>query len=105
MAGMLFLSLMFDLYFSCAPPCAPLFSLMLFIGSFLDTATEEQRVNSRVEALLQLSKANDVDFWADEDRTHRIVQFQYQAAQVQDFLNFCTCILAMVYNAMFPRNP
>ncbi|KAK1610090.1 hypothetical protein QYE76_033763 [Lolium multiflorum] len=74
-------------------------------GSFLDTATEEQRVNSRVEALLRLAKANDIDFWAHEDRTRRIVQFQDRAAQVRDFLNFCTSTLAMVYNAMFPRNP
>jgi hypothetical protein len=32
-------------------------------------------VNSRVEALLRLAKANDIDFWADESRCRRIVQF------------------------------
>jgi hypothetical protein len=78
---------------------------MLLIGSFLDAAAEEQRVNSPVKALLRLAKANDVDFWADRDRTRRIVQFQDRAAQIQEFFDFCTSTLAMVYNAMFPRNP
>jgi hypothetical protein len=54
--------------------------------------------------LLQLAKSNDSDFWADGDRTRRIVKFQDQAAQVQDFLDFCTSTLAIVHNAMFPRN-
>ena len=62
-------------------------------------------MNSRVEVLLRLARANDSDFWADEDRTRRIVQFQDRVAQVRDFLDFCTSTLAMVYNAMFPRNP
>jgi hypothetical protein len=48
---------------------------MLLTGSFLDAAAEEQRVNLRVEVLLRLARANDIDFWADEDRTRRIVQF------------------------------
>jgi hypothetical protein len=33
------------------------------------------------------------------------MRFQDRAAQVRDFLDFCTSTLAMVYNAMFPRNP
>jgi hypothetical protein len=78
---------------------------MLLIGSFLDAVAKEQRVNSRVEALLRLARVNDSDFWKDEDRTRRIVQFQDQAAQVWEFLDFCTSTLAMVYNAMFPQNP
>ena len=32
------------------------------------------------------------------------MQFQDLAAQVRDFLDFCTSTLGMVYNAMFPRN-
>ncbi len=81
------------------------FFLVLLTGSFLDAAAEEQRVNLRVEALLRLAKANDINFWADEDRTRRIVQFQDRTAQVREFLDFCTSTLAMVYNTMFLRNP
>jgi len=75
------------------------------IGAFLDTAAEEERVNLRVEVLLRLAKANDINFWANEDHTRRIVQFQDRTAQVREFLDFCTSTLAMVYNTMFPRNP
>jgi hypothetical protein len=59
----------------------------------------------RVDNLLHLARANDIDFWADEMRCRRIVQFQDRAAQTREFLDFCNSTLAMVYNAMFPRNP
>ena len=75
------------------------------IGAFLDTAVEEQRVNLRVDSLLRLARANDIDFWADETRCRRIVQFRDRATQTREFLDFCNSTLAMVYNAMFPRNP
>ena len=75
------------------------------IGAFLDTAAEEQRVNLRVDNLLRLARDNNIDFWADEARCRRIVQFQDRAAQTREFLDFCNSTLAMVYNAMFPRNP
>jgi hypothetical protein len=39
------------------------------------------------------------------NRTRRIVQFQDRAAKTRGFLDFCNSTLAMVYNAMFPRNP
>ncbi|KAK1610242.1 hypothetical protein QYE76_033915 [Lolium multiflorum] len=38
-------------------------------------------------------------------RTRRIARFQDRAGQVREYLEFCTNTLAMVYNAMFPRNP
>ena len=102
MAGMLTLS---SSFFCCC------FSVLLYcfpwylLGAFLDTAAEEERVNLRVGALLRLAKANDINFWANEDHTRRIVQFQDLTAQVREFLDFCTSTLAMVYNTMFPRNP
>jgi hypothetical protein len=65
---------LFFLYFSCLlSGCDP--SSVLPVGSFLDTVAEEQHVNSRVEVLLELAKRNNIDFWADEDRTRRIVRF------------------------------
>jgi hypothetical protein len=78
---------------------------LLHIGSFLDTITEEQRVNARVETLLRLAKQNGIDFWADEDCTRRIVRFQDRAAQVREFRDFFGSTLSMIYNALFPRNP
>jgi hypothetical protein len=71
----------------------------------VDAAPEEQRVTSRVDNLLRLARANNIDFWGDEDRCRRIVLFQDRATQVRDFLDFCNSTLAMVYNVMFPRNP
>jgi hypothetical protein len=79
--------------------------LLIHIGSYLDAVTEEQRVNSRVEVLLRLAKQNDIDFWAYEDRTRRIVPFQDRAAQVREFRDFFGSTLAMIYNALFSRNP
>jgi hypothetical protein len=77
----------------------------LVLGSFADASAEDQRVNSRVEILLQLARENGVNFWASEDCSRQIVRFQDRAAQVREFLEFCTKTLALVYNAMFPRNP
>jgi hypothetical protein len=54
--------LIVSLLFFCVSPCAILHFPLFLVGAFLDTAAEEQRVNSRVEALLRLAKANDIDF-------------------------------------------
>jgi hypothetical protein len=59
----------------------------------------------RVDSLLRLAKANDIDFWTDETRCRRIVQFQDHATQTREFLDFCNNTLDMVYNSMFTRNP
>jgi hypothetical protein len=67
---------------------------LLHTGSFLDTIAEEQRIDARVEILLRLAQQNDIDFWADADRTRRIVRFQDCASQVREFLDFCTSTLA-----------
>jgi hypothetical protein len=88
--------------------CMCLFHTSLFpltlLGSFLDAATEDQRVDARSEVLVQLALQNNASFWSSPDRTRRIVRFQDRAAQVREYLEFCTKTLAMVYNAMFPRN-
>jgi hypothetical protein len=54
---------------------------------------------------MRLAAEANVDFWADEERCRRIVQFQDRAAQTRAFTDFCQSLLGMVYNAMFPRNP
>jgi hypothetical protein len=105
MAGTLLLPRLFLIYFLCLSLCYVVFFPLCLAGVFLDTAAEEQRVNLRVESLTRLARANDIDFWADETRCRRIVQFQDRATQTQEFLDFCNSTLAMVYNAMFPRNP
>jgi hypothetical protein len=69
MAGNPSFFLLIRLYFSYSFLCYIYFFVMLLTGSFLDSAAEEQRVNSRVEALCRLARSNDVDFWADKDRT------------------------------------
>jgi hypothetical protein len=62
-------------------------------------------VNLRVETLSRLAKDHDVDFWADEMRCHRIVQFQDRAAQTRVFIERCCKTLGIVYKTMFLRNP
>jgi hypothetical protein len=75
------------------------------IGSFLDVAAEDQRVNLRVESLTRFAKEANVDFWEDETRCRHIVQFQDRTAQTRVFIDLCRETLRMVYKTMFPRNP
>ena len=67
--------------------CAILFFLALLVGSFLDTAAEEQRVGSRVEVLLRLARENDSDFWANEDRTDGLSDFRIVLLRSENFLS------------------
>jgi hypothetical protein len=73
-------------------------------GSFLDTAAENQRVEARSSVLLRLAAQHGSNFWVTPERTRQIVRFQDRAAQVRDFLDFCTRTLFLVYGTMFPRN-
>ena len=102
MAGALPFSLQTKLSFLIQPLTMFFFFV---IGSFLDTAAEEQRVNLRVGSLTRLAKEANVDFWADETRCRRIVQFQDRATQTRVFIDLCRDTLGMVYKTMFPRNP
>ena len=70
----------------------------------MDAAAEDQRIDARSKVLFRLALQNDSGFWSNPDHTRRIVRFQDRAAQVREYLKFCTKTLAMVYNAMFPRN-
>ncbi|KAK1645991.1 hypothetical protein QYE76_063796 [Lolium multiflorum] len=74
------------------------------LGSVLDAAAEDQRVNERTNLLVNLSLNHGSLFWATPERTQQIVRFQDRACQVRDYLVFCTKTLSMVYNSMFPRN-
>jgi hypothetical protein len=70
----------------------------------LDANAENQRVDVRSNTLIKLALDHGSNFWSTPDRTRQIVRFQDRAGQVQQYLDFCTRTLAMVYNAMFPRN-
>jgi hypothetical protein len=80
------------------------FYFVVLIGSFIDAAAEEERVNTRTNLLVNLSLDHGSLFWATPERTRQIVRFQDRASQTRDFLDFCTKTLSMVYNSMFPRN-
>jgi hypothetical protein len=73
-------------------------------GSFLDAAAEDQRVEARTTVLLRLAAQHGSNFWVTPERTRQIVRFQDRAAQVRDFLDFCTKTLFLVYGTMFPRH-
>ncbi|KAK1646272.1 hypothetical protein QYE76_064077 [Lolium multiflorum] len=68
-------------------------------GSFLETATEDERVEARSNALLRLARDHGSNFWVTEDE-----RVQDRALQVREFLIFCTRTLSLVYGTMFPRN-
>jgi hypothetical protein len=53
---------------------------------------------------VKLALENNSSFWSNPNRTRRIAHFEDRAGQVRQYLDFCTKTLAMVYNAMFPRN-
>lgn len=74
------------------------------IGSVLDAAAENQRVNERTNLLVNLSLNHGCLFWATPERTQQIVRFQDRACQVREFLNFCTRTLTLVYKTLFPRD-
>jgi hypothetical protein len=85
--------------------CLPLnFLLCRLIGSVLDAAAEDQRVNERTNLLVNLSLNHGCLFWATPERTQQIVRFQDRACQVREFLNFCTRTLTLVYKTLFPRD-
>ena len=70
----------------------------------MNAAAEDQRVDARSNMLIKLALDHGSNFWVTPDRTRQIVRFQDRASQVRQCLEFCTKILVMVYNAMFPRN-
>jgi hypothetical protein len=74
------------------------------IGSFVNTAAEDQRVDARTNLLVNLSLDHGSLFWATPERTRQIVRFQDRACQVREFLEFCTRTLSLVYSTLFPRN-
>ncbi|KAK1681652.1 hypothetical protein QYE76_042500 [Lolium multiflorum] len=73
-------------------------------GAFLDTATEDERVEARSNVLLRLAREHGSTFWGTPERTRQIVRFQDRALQVREYLDFCTRTLSLVYGTMFPRN-
>ncbi|KAK1665393.1 hypothetical protein QYE76_053552 [Lolium multiflorum] len=73
-------------------------------GSFLDAATEDERVGARSNALLRLAHDHGSNFWGTPERTRQIVRFQDRALQVRDYLDFCTRTLSLVYGTMSPHN-
>jgi hypothetical protein len=77
---------------------------LYYVGSFVDAAAEDQRIDTRSNSLVKLALDHGCDFWATPDRTRRIVRFQDHTGQVCDYLDFCTRTLALVYNTMLPRN-
>jgi hypothetical protein len=78
--------------------------LCRLIGSVLDAAAEDERVNVRTNLLVNLSLNHGCLFWATPERTQQIVRFQDRACQVREFLNFCTRTLTLVYKTLFPRD-
>ncbi|KAK1616298.1 hypothetical protein QYE76_021815 [Lolium multiflorum] len=60
-------------------------------GAFLDTITEDERVEARSNVLLRLAREHGSTFWGTPERTRQIVRFQDRA--LQDLVSsFIECV-------------
>ncbi|KAK1686316.1 hypothetical protein QYE76_047164 [Lolium multiflorum] len=58
-------------------------------GSFLDTATEDERVEARSNVLLRLSKEHGSNFWGTPERTRQIVDFKTRFRFAMIMIKIC----------------
>jgi len=78
--------------------------LFLFAVICLSDAEENKRVNSRVNAVTNLSQPHEV-FWTDKSKAAVVVKFHDRVKQVHAFFDRCREVLALINQAMFPLNP
>ena len=58
-----------------------------------------------MNALYEASLGIANDFWTDNKRSHTLALLQDRVSEVDKFVECCCSALALIYNAMFPRNP
>ncbi|KAK1697417.1 hypothetical protein QYE76_014114 [Lolium multiflorum] len=69
----------------------------------LNRAEENKRIHERVNALTQLSSAEEI-FWREHSKASAVVQFQDRVQQVHHFFDKCYKALRVIWKTMFPLN-
>jgi hypothetical protein len=69
----------------------------------LNRAEENKRIHERVNALTQLSSADEI-FWREHSKASAVAQFQDQVQQVHHFFDKCYKGLRVIWKTMFPLN-
>ncbi|KAM0839717.1 hypothetical protein ACQ4PT_060139 [Festuca glaucescens] len=71
----------------------------------LSPVDEAKRLRNRMNALYEASSGTANDFWTDNKRSHVLALLQDRVLEVGEFVECCCSAMALIYNAMFPRNP
>ncbi|KAK1646662.1 hypothetical protein QYE76_064467 [Lolium multiflorum] len=69
----------------------------------LNRAEESKRVHERVNALIELSSAEEI-FWREHSKASAVAQFQDRVQQVHHFFDKCYRAMRVVWKTMFPFN-
>ncbi|KAK1610939.1 hypothetical protein QYE76_034612 [Lolium multiflorum] len=69
----------------------------------LNHAEENKRIHERVNALTQLSSAEEI-FWREHSKASAVAQFQDRVQQVHHFFDKCYKDLKVIWKTMFPLN-
>ncbi|KAK1682695.1 hypothetical protein QYE76_043543 [Lolium multiflorum] len=69
----------------------------------LNKAEESKRIHERVNALTQLSSADEV-FWREQSKASTVAKFQDRVQQVHRFFDKCYKGLRVIWKTMFPLN-
>jgi hypothetical protein len=69
----------------------------------LNRAEENKRIHERVNALTQLSSAEEI-FWREHSKASAVAQFQDRVQQVHHFFDKCYKALRVIWRTMFPLN-
>ncbi|KAK1649710.1 hypothetical protein QYE76_067515 [Lolium multiflorum] len=69
----------------------------------LNRAEENKRIHERVNALIQLSSAEEI-FWREHSKASTVAQFQDRVQQVHHFFDKCYKAMKVVWKTMFPLN-
>ncbi|KAK1644333.1 hypothetical protein QYE76_062138 [Lolium multiflorum] len=69
----------------------------------LNRAEESKRIHERVNALVELSSAEEI-FWREHSKASAVAQFQDRVQQVHHFFDKCYRAMRVVWKTMFPLN-
>ena len=72
----------------------------------LDEEEEGKRVAHLAEMLRKLSEmSTEITFWSDPPKREAVALLQVRAQQIEDLVERCRIMFALLYDAMFPLNP
>ncbi|KAK1683813.1 hypothetical protein QYE76_044661 [Lolium multiflorum] len=69
----------------------------------LNGAEENKRIHERVNALVELSSAEEI-FWREHSKASAVARFQDRVQQVHHFFDKCYRAMRVIWKTMFPLN-